>query len=161
LKQMTLLHHRPLMSIELLRQFLNSQSLHCSLLSQSPSFQPDPLFAIELPVEPLLPAEQLNEGVGGAVHNRNEIGEGVVAACANHLYPLREQTPKVMQSINTMDFDNDPFEPGSFLEAMGCRQASLWQPSVLNEFSFLQQNGTWILVPLPPVRSAIRTRWVF
>ena len=124
-------------------------------------FPPAPPFAIDLPVEPLPPAEQLNEGDGGVVHNDNEIGEGVVATCANRRYPLHERTPKVIQLMNTMDFDNDPFEPGSFQEAMGCRQASLWQPSVLDEFSSLQQNGTWILVPLPLGRSAIGTRWDF
>jgi hypothetical protein len=63
--------------------------------------------------------------------------------------------------MNLMDFDGQPFEPGSFSEAMGCHEAYLWKPSVQDEFDSHVQNGTWDLVPLPPGRTAIGTRWVF
>jgi hypothetical protein len=43
----------------------------------------------------------------------------------NRRYPLRNCKPKLIQSMNLMDFDGQPFEPGSFLEAMGCREAHL------------------------------------
>ena len=65
-----------------------------------------------------------------------------------------------------MDYDGQPFEldspsSASFLEAMGCRETHLWQPSVQDEFESHIQNGTWALVPLTPGRKAIGTRWVF
>ena len=63
--------------------------------------------------------------------------------------------------MNLMDFDGQPFEPGSFSEAMGCHEPYLWKPSVQDEFDSHVQNGTWDLVPLPPGQTAIGTRWVF
>ena len=65
-----------------------------------------------------------------------------------------------------MDFDGQPFElvslsSASFLGAMACRETHLWLPSVQDEFESHIQNGTWALVPLPPGRKAIGTRWVF
>jgi hypothetical protein len=122
-----------------------------------------PLFAIQPPAEPMPPVEQQNEGIGGVAHDQHQDDqmEGDVATCANRHYPLRLRKPKVIQSMNAMDFEDDLFEPGSFLEAMGCRKTYLWQPSVQDEFDSLIKNGTWILVHLPPGRTAIGTRWVF
>ncbi|KZS01505.1 putative Importin subunit alpha-2/sw, partial [Daphnia magna] len=80
---------------------------------------------------------------------------------ANRRYPLRNRKPKVIQFMNLMDSNGQPFEPGSFLEAMDCREAHLWRPSVQDEFDSHIQNETWVLVPLPPGRTAIGTRWVF
>jgi hypothetical protein len=84
-----------------------------------------------------------------------------IPAIANRRYPLRDLKPKVIHSMNLMDFDGQPFEPGSFSEAMGCHEAHLWKPSVQDEFDSHVQNGTWDLVPLPPGQTAIGTRWVF
>lgn len=36
-----------------------------------------------------------------------------------------------------------------------------WLAAMTDEFSALQKNSTWTLVPLPPNRAAIGCKWVF
>ena len=41
-----------------------------------------------------------------------------IPVIANRRYPLRDRKPKVIHSMNLMDFDGKPFEPGFFSEAI-------------------------------------------
>lgn len=51
-----------------------------------------------------------------------------------------------------------PAEPSSFEEAVKYPE---WQQAIANEFSALEANNTWALVPLPPGKKAISSKWVF
>ncbi|KAL7247473.1 hypothetical protein ACSBR2_002395 [Camellia fascicularis] len=49
-------------------------------------------------------------------------------------------------------------EPSTYQEAA---QSSTWQAAMLDEFQALQKQATWSLVPLPPGKSAIGSKWVY
>jgi transposase InsO family protein len=53
------------------------------------------------------------------------------------------------------------YEPKSYQEALSCPDASLWERACQDEYQSLMENETWELVPLPPDRKAIGSRWVF
>lgn len=119
------------------------------LAEPSVEFQADfPIeLQVELPPEPLInePPSIEEQDESGAFHGFEEddfypkhhenVVEGDdffsdedrdnVPVITNRRYPLRNCKPKLIQSMNLMDFDGQPFEPGSFLEAMGCREAHL------------------------------------
>lgn len=49
-------------------------------------------------------------------------------------------------------------EPYNYEDAMHYPQ---WQQAIASEFSALEANNTWELVPLPPGKKAISSKWVF
>ena len=51
--------------------------------------------------------------------------------------------------------------PTSFKSAMESSDASKWKEACDSEFESLKKNKTWDLVPLPPGRKAITSKWVF
>jgi transposase InsO family protein len=52
-------------------------------------------------------------------------------------------------------------EPRSYKEAMASPNKDRWLSAMQDEYASLLQNATWELVPLPPGRKAIKSRWVF
>lgn len=113
-----------------------------------------------------------SEQDGNADHQRDELvsdkdfndatSHEEIPVCANRRYPLRDRKPKVIKSMQSIDVHNsEPFEPRTYQEALSCEEAHLWQPSVQDEYDSHIQNGTWILVPLPPGRKAIGCRWIY
>ena len=49
-------------------------------------------------------------------------------------------------------------EPRTYRDAL---QDEQWRPAMEAEFSALQQNKTWTLVPRPPGKNVIGCKWVF
>jgi hypothetical protein len=55
----------------------------------------------------------------------------------------------------------EPFEPLSYQQALSCDQADQCKAAILEEYESLMTNKTWELVPLPPDRATIKSRWLF
>lgn len=55
----------------------------------------------------------------------------------------------------------DMVEPTTFKQAMASEQAEQWGMAMDEEFASLLANGTWEVVPLPPGKAAIPTKWVY
>lgn len=45
--------------------------------------------------------------------------------------------------------------------ALSSPQGPLWKTAVEDELNSLHKNGTWELVPLPPGRTPIKSKWIF
>ena len=56
---------------------------------------------------------------------------------------------------------SEELEPNHYKDAMASKQAPEWTIATKQEFDSLMKNGSWILVPLPPNRSLIDSRWTF
>ena len=52
-------------------------------------------------------------------------------------------------------------EPDSFKAAMSSSEAEDWHTAMQQEIDSLHRNNTWELVPLPPGRKPIQSRWVY
>jgi Reverse transcriptase (RNA-dependent DNA polymerase) len=52
-------------------------------------------------------------------------------------------------------------EPASYTAAISGPQGDLWKQSIDIEHQALLENQTWDLVPLPPGRKAIKSKWIF
>ncbi|MGH7240582.1 MAG: reverse transcriptase domain-containing protein, partial [Candidatus Saccharimonadales bacterium] len=52
-------------------------------------------------------------------------------------------------------------EPTTYAEAMARPDAKQWEQAAQEEYRSIQSAGTWTLVPLPPGRKAIGSKWVF
>ncbi|WOH04007.1 hypothetical protein DCAR_0623412 [Daucus carota subsp. sativus] len=63
-------------------------------------------------------------------------------------------------SLSPLSISNSPpvTEPYNYEDAMHYPQ---WQQAIASEFSALEANNTWELVPLPPGKKAISSKWVF
>ncbi len=46
-------------------------------------------------------------------------------------------------------------------DALSSSEGELWKAAVEDEIKSLQKNGTWELVPLPPGRTPIKSKWIF
>lgn len=55
----------------------------------------------------------------------------------------------------------DVDEPLTFSEAMASPEAERWKEAMDAEYQSLVDNDTWELVPLPPGRKAITSKWLF
>jgi Reverse transcriptase (RNA-dependent DNA polymerase)/gag-polypeptide of LTR copia-type/GAG-pre-integrase domain/Integrase core domain len=53
------------------------------------------------------------------------------------------------------------YEPNTYNQAMKSPDAELWRKAAEEEINSLNANGTWDIVPLPPDRKAIGSKWVF
>jgi transposase InsO family protein len=51
--------------------------------------------------------------------------------------------------------------PDSYTEAISSPQANEWKQAMDEEYRALMANNTFTLVPLPPDRTAVKTRWVY
>ena len=54
----------------------------------------------------------------------------------------------------------EPYIPISYKDAMSCPESTLWKPAIQDEYDSLMENATWEIVPLPPNRKAIKSKWV-
>ena len=72
----------------------------------------------------------LNQHVLKKNTETNEDNHDNVVTPLERRYPLRNQKPKIIQSMTSMDFGEQSSEPSSFREAMESREAFLWQPSI-------------------------------
>lgn len=70
------------------------------------------------------------------------------------------QPPHHLQDfyLDAVEVQNDPDLPNSIQEAMSHPG---WLAAMEDELSSIYKNDTWDLVPLPPDRQAISTKWVF
>jgi histone deacetylase 1/2 len=73
----------------------------------------------------------------------------------------RERTPNVRLTGYALVADGDSITPGSYAEAIKLPEAQKWHQAMEEEFSSLQRNGTFTLVPLPKGRKAIGSRWLY
>lgn len=80
--------------------------------------------------------------------------------CANRQYPLRTRKPKVWVSIKAAE-TSENFEPQTYQEAIQSENCQSWKPAILDEYKSLIENDTWEVVPLPPARKAIKSKWIF
>lgn len=48
-----------------------------------------------------------------------------------------------------------------FSAALSSPEGALWKSAVEDELTSLKKNGTWELVPLPPGRNPIKSKWIF
>ena len=51
--------------------------------------------------------------------------------------------------------------PKTYTEAIHGSHSTQWVEANKNEMNFLMENKTWTLVPLPPGRKAIKSKWLF
>ena len=52
-------------------------------------------------------------------------------------------------------------EPGSYKEAMNCRDRDKWVRAMIDEIDSLIKNGTWILVDKVEDRNLVTCKWLF
>jgi hypothetical protein len=58
------------------------------------------------------------------------------------------------------EYDDHPEEPVTYKGALSSEEAPQWKKAADEEYSSLIENETWTLVPLPPIQTPIRTKWV-
>jgi hypothetical protein len=131
-----------------------------------PSAQDEPtendlLPAISMTIDPVHTIEE--ESGPPLCNHENESNENNIEerpTCANRPYPLRTRKPKVWISMKAAE-TSDNFEPRTYQEAMQSKNRHSWKPAILDEYKSLIENDTWEVVPLPPDRQVIRSKWVF
>ena len=52
-------------------------------------------------------------------------------------------------------------DPSTYEHAMCTAEAHLWQKAMTKEITTLHDNGTWVLVDLPPGRKTVKNWWVY
>ena len=52
-------------------------------------------------------------------------------------------------------------DPSTYEHAMCTAEAHLWQKAMTKEITALHDNGTWVLVDLPPGRKTVKNWWVY
>lgn len=57
--------------------------------------------------------------------------------------------------------DTGEADPDQYQDAMTSENASEWTAATKREFDSLTKNVSWVLVPLPPNQSLIKSRWTF
>ena len=55
----------------------------------------------------------------------------------------------------------EPYEPKTYKQAIKCVDHRQWRTGMEDEIKSVNANYTYILVPLPPGRRALRAKWVF
>jgi len=71
----------------------------------------------------------------------------------------RERKRKEIISMKAVPIQEE--EPDQYQDAIHSESAPKWIAAAKEEYRSLMKNKTWILVPLPPGCSLIRTRWTF
>ncbi len=54
----------------------------------------------------------------------------------------------------------EPYIPISYQDAISCPDSSSWIPAIHEEYNSIMENETWVIVPLPNGRRAIKCKWV-
>lgn len=78
----------------------------------------------------------------------------------NHHSMLTRSKTKVVSTcfLASTDTSTEAIKPSTYKEAA---QSSKWKTAMLDEFQALQKQATRSLVPLPPSKSAIGSKWVY
>jgi hypothetical protein len=122
----------------------------------------------EIPNDP--PAEIPNVDV--SVHDAVQFGdqledapiekEPAVARPDNMLRRSRriENQKRGVSFVSMEQYNDHPEEPVTYKGALSSEEAPQWKKAADEEYSSLIENETWTLVPLPPIQTPIRTKWV-
>lgn len=70
--------------------------------------------------------------------------------------PVRE-----WKACTTQPDSEESYVPKSYTDAINCPDAKKWKIAMQEEYQALMQNETWSIVPCPPQREPIKSRWVF
>ena len=72
---------------------------------------------------------------------------------------IHETNAELLYALVSANNIND--EPMDLNDAMQRDDSKLWEEAAQSEYDSIQAAGTWTLVPLPPDRKAIGSKWVF
>ena len=79
----------------------------------------------------------------------------------NRRAPIRWSEEQTNDNYAQVACSTDILEPETYEEALNSDNSTEWIKAMEDEFTSLQQNKTWCLVPLPEGRKAINNKWVF
>ncbi|GAQ92153.1 hypothetical protein KFL_009340020 [Klebsormidium nitens] len=134
--------------------------------------QPLPTAVNPVPAEPMLPegekdAELRTRG-RAEPEERNEATELPAEQTAEPepVPEKRERRPSKWYSSKewvtaNVAKETEPVEPQTLEEALGSPEAELWRKALEEEFTSLQENGTWELSEPPPDVKPIPCKWAF
>jgi hypothetical protein len=71
-----------------------------------------------------------------------------------------ENQKRGVSFVSMEEYDDHPEEPVTYKGALSSEEAPQWKKAADEEYSSLIENETWTLVPLPPIQTPIRTKWV-
>ena len=55
----------------------------------------------------------------------------------------------------------DPTEPRTYKQAMASPESSLWQATMDKEIASMHSQNVWTVVPTPPNRNIVGSKWLF
>jgi hypothetical protein len=106
------------------------------------------------------------------VDNDNPFQDQADPAPAPHLFIDDDSEDEIFaheqESVSPADLDDlalaassRPAVPQSFKDAINSPDRHMWEEAMDSEFASLIMNQTWTMVPLPPGRKCVATRWCY
>ena len=71
---------------------------------------------------------------------------------------IRQEPDRYVHNLALTSTEQDPL---SVAEAKSSSDSAMWEEAMEREMKSLQQNRVWELVPLPPDRKVVGSKWVF